>query len=82
VFIRARAKARARASGGHVREQALCICAPLQDERDCVLIGVRQIGGAACHTGRKSGFFHPVTDKNTLDIRGELLFGPAKVYEE
>lgn len=54
----------------------------LDCDKDCVLIRVRQIGGAACHTGRKSCFFHHVTDQNTLEIRGEVLFDPQKVYKK
>jgi phosphoribosyl-AMP cyclohydrolase len=52
----------------------------LDCDKDCVLIRVAQIGGAACHTGRKSCFFHHVTPANDLDIRGEILFDPKKVY--
>ena len=46
------------------------------------LMRVNQIGGAACHTGRKSCFFHHVGKENALDIRGEILFDPAKVYKK
>lgn len=52
----------------------------LDCDKDCILIKVEQIGGAACHTGRKSCFFHHVTDKNEIEIRGEQLFDPDKVY--
>jgi phosphoribosyl-AMP cyclohydrolase len=54
----------------------------LDCDKDCVLIRVEQIGGAACHTGRRSCFFHHVTDDNSLDIRGEVLFDPKKVYKK
>jgi len=54
----------------------------LDCDKDCVLIQVDQIGGAACHTGRKSCFFHHVTDKNEIEIRGERLFDPDQVYKK
>lgn len=63
-------------SGNH--QEVLSIA--LDCDKDCVLIRVRQIGGAACHTGRKSCFFHHVTADNRLDVRGEVLFDPKKVY--
>lgn len=65
-------------SGNHQEVKSIA----LDCDRDCVLIHVNQIGGAACHTGRKSCFFHHVTKENALDIRGEILFDPAKVYKK
>lgn len=54
----------------------------LDCDKDCVLIRVEQIGGAACHTGRESCFFHHVGEDGRIDIRGEILFDPAKVYKK
>jgi phosphoribosyl-AMP cyclohydrolase len=54
----------------------------LDCDKDCVLIRVNQTGGAACHTGRKSCFFHHVTDDNRLEVRGEQLFDPKAVYKK
>ena len=54
----------------------------LDCDKDCILIKVKQIGGAACHTGRRSCFFHHVNESGELDVRGELLFDPAKVYKK
>lgn len=54
----------------------------LDCDKDCVLLKVDQIGGAACHTGWRSCFFHHVTDGNDLDIRGKPLFDPEKVYKK
>ena len=56
--------------------------AALDCDKDCVLIRVHQVGGAACHTGRKSCFFHHVKEDGTLEIRGEPLFDPDKVYNK
>ncbi|HRY30402.1 MAG TPA: phosphoribosyl-AMP cyclohydrolase, partial [Elusimicrobiota bacterium] len=53
----------------------------LDCDKDCLLVKVNQIGGAACHTGRRSCFFHHVEQDGKLEIRGELLFDPAKVYK-
>jgi phosphoribosyl-AMP cyclohydrolase len=54
----------------------------LDCDKDCVLIRVHQIGGAACHTGRKSCFFHHVEADGSLQVRGEQLFDPDKVYKK
>ena len=54
----------------------------LDCDKDCVLIKVEQIGGAACHTGRRSCFFHHVDGGGELAIRGEQLFDPQKVYKK
>jgi phosphoribosyl-AMP cyclohydrolase len=54
----------------------------LDCDKDCVLIKVVQIGEAACHTGRRSCFFHHVAENGELDIRGEQLFDPEKVYKK
>ena len=51
-------------------------------DADAVLLKVNQIGGAACHTGRRSCFFHHVTKDGGLEIRGEQLFDPDKVYSK
>jgi len=54
----------------------------LDCDKDCLVIKVKQIGGAACHTGRRSCFFHHVTPSGELEIRGEALFDPNKVYKK
>ena len=46
---------------------------------DVVLIEVEQIGGAACHTGRRSCFFRQLEGGQVLDV-GVQVFDPAKVY--
>lgn len=48
-------------------------------DHDAILVKVNQIGGAACHTGRRSCFFHHVTDQGTK-IVGQQLFNPEDVY--
>ena len=48
-------------------------------DKDCVLIKIKQNGGAACHTGMRSCFYFKVTD-NGLVEDGEKMFDPDKVY--
>jgi phosphoribosyl-AMP cyclohydrolase len=54
----------------------------LDCDKDCVLIKVEQIGEAACHTGRRSCFFHHVAAGGELEIRGRQIFDPEKVYKK
>jgi phosphoribosyl-AMP cyclohydrolase len=57
-------------------------------DQDAVWIKVEQVGGAACHTGRRSCFYRAVplgTPKGavTLEFRdAEQLFDPQRVYGE
>ena len=50
-------------------------------DEDTVLFKVDQIGGAACHEGYKSCFFRKLENGN-LQIVGERVFDPAKVYHK
>ena len=50
-------------------------------DQDAVLLKVKQIGGAACHEGYKSCFFRKVDGEN-LQVVGERVFDPAKVYKK
>jgi phosphoribosyl-AMP cyclohydrolase len=49
-------------------------------DNDTVLLKVKQMGGAACHTGYKSCFFRRVEGK-AIRIVGEPLFDPKEVYD-
>ena len=62
---------------GHVQEVREVY---LDCDADTVLLKVRQVGGAACHEGYKSCFFRRVRDGN-LEVVGERVFDPAKVYK-
>lgn len=61
---------------GHVQEVAAvfydCDC-------DAILLKVNQVGQAACHTGRRSCFFHEVTPDGTRVV-GPQIFDPREVY--
>jgi phosphoribosyl-AMP cyclohydrolase len=46
---------------------------------DCVLMRVKQKGGAACHTGRRSCFYRRLDDGGWTDV-GEQVFDPKEVY--
>jgi phosphoribosyl-AMP cyclohydrolase len=46
---------------------------------DAVLLKVEQRGGAACHTGRRSCFFHKLEERGFVED-GVQVFDPADVY--
>lgn len=48
-------------------------------DSDALLVKVRQIGGAACHTGYRSCFFRRIAD-NELKVVAERVFDPDRVY--
>jgi phosphoribosyl-AMP cyclohydrolase len=48
-------------------------------DADCVLLKVRQVGEAACHTGYRSCFYRVVRG-DTLEIDGSRVFDPEDVY--
>jgi phosphoribosyl-AMP cyclohydrolase len=50
-------------------------------DADCVLVKVRQIGDAACHTGYRSCFYRKV-ESNRLKIAGKKIFDPKKIYKK
>ncbi|MDP6979611.1 MAG: phosphoribosyl-AMP cyclohydrolase [Myxococcota bacterium] len=47
---------------------------------DAVLMQVEQIGGAACHTGRRNCFFRKVDGDEYIDV-GVKIFDPDEVYK-
>ena len=48
-------------------------------DRDCVLVKIKQNGGAACHTGMRSCFHFKLTDAGMVED-GIKVFDPEKVY--
>jgi phosphoribosyl-AMP cyclohydrolase len=48
-------------------------------DNDTVLLKVRQIGGAACHTGHRSCFYRRL-DGDRLVVEGTPIFDPKEVY--
>jgi phosphoribosyl-AMP cyclohydrolase len=52
-------------------------------DADTILLKVNQIGGAACHEGYASCFFRRVGGaEGGLEVVGERVFDPAKVYKK
>lgn len=49
-------------------------------DRDTVLLGVDQLGGAACHKGFKSCFFRELKDDEWTEC-SPLIFDPKEVYK-
>ncbi len=48
---------------------------------DAVLMKVQQVGGAACHTGKRSCFFREIDDRGITDV-GVQVFNPEEVYKK
>ena len=65
-----------RSSGNvqHVREIRI------DCDDDTVLLKVKQVGGAACHTGHRSCFFKKV-EGGSVQVIGERVFDPKEVYK-
>ena len=51
-------------------------------DNDTVLYVVEQVGGAACHTGYESCFHQKVDTRGRVEIVGEKVFDPEKVYKK
>ena len=50
-------------------------------DNDCLLIKVKQIGEAACHTGYRSCFYRKLDKNGELKIVEKKYFDPEKVYK-
>jgi len=50
-------------------------------DADTVIFKVEQVGGAACHEGYRTCFFRKVAG-DSLEVVGERVFDPAKVYKK
>ncbi len=46
---------------------------------DAIVLRVEQVGGAACHTGKRNCFFRRIDEGEVEDI-GVQVFDPAEVY--
>ena len=49
-------------------------------DRDVILLKVRQVGGIACHTGRRSCFFHRLEDGRWVAVE-PVLKDPESIYK-
>ena len=65
-------------SSGHVQEirEVRVDC-----DADAVVLKVRQVGGAACHTGHRSCFYRRVEGDRWV-VEGNPVFNPAEVYQK
>jgi len=50
-------------------------------DQDCILVKVKQVGDAACHTGYRSCFYRELKG-DTLTVVGEKIFDLEKVYKK
>ena len=50
-------------------------------DNDAVLLKVKQIGGAACHTGHRSCFFKRL-EGEIFQVVGQPIFDPKEVYKK
>lgn len=48
---------------------------------DAILLKVEQMGGAACHTGKRSCFFRKLEEGRVIDV-GTQVFDPKEVYKK
>jgi phosphoribosyl-AMP cyclohydrolase len=48
-------------------------------DKDVILVKIEQIGGAACHTGKRSCFFNEKSGEGWKEV-GVQVFDPKKVY--
>ena len=48
---------------------------------DALVLRVEQVGGAACHTGKRNCFFRRI-DRGRVEDVGRQVFDPAEVYKK
>ena len=48
---------------------------------DAIVLKVEQIGGAACHTGKRNCFYRRI-DQGQIEDVGEQVFDPDEVYKK
>lgn len=48
---------------------------------DALLLKVDQVGGSACHTGKRNCFFRRIDSGNVVDL-GVQVFDPDEVYKK
>ncbi|MCH9045345.1 MAG: phosphoribosyl-AMP cyclohydrolase [SAR324 cluster bacterium] len=67
-------------TSGHVQEvkEILIDC-----DEDAAVFKIKQVGGAACHTGYRSCFYRRLEQGGDLTmIEDEKVFDPARVYQQ
>ena len=52
-------------------------------DADVILLRIRQIGDAACHTGHRTCFYREVTNGgNSYTEKNDIVFDPSTVYKK
>ena len=55
----------------------------LDCDSDAVVLEIEQVGGSACHTGRRSCFYRRITPgSGEVSICSPQVFDPAEVYKK
>ncbi len=55
----------------------------LDCDSDAVVLEIEQVGGSACHTGRRSCFYRRITPgSGEVDICSPQVFDPSEVYKK
>ncbi len=49
-------------------------------DADAIVLKIKQVGGAACHTGHRTCFYRRIEDEGLVE-EGTPLFDPDKVYK-
>jgi phosphoribosyl-AMP cyclohydrolase len=65
-------------SSGHIQQVREIL---LDCEADAILLKVEQVGGIACHTGRRSCFFERLEGERWQNV-SPVLRDPAEIYGE
>lgn len=65
-------------SSGH---QQKVVTLALDCDGDAILATVEQVGGIACHTGRKSCFYKEFSDIEGIIENSPVLIAPEKIYQ-
>ena len=65
-------------TSGHVQK---VVSVRLDCDNDTVLVLIEQVGGAACHTGRRSCFFRELKNGRVEDC-SPMVFDPKEVYKK
>ncbi|MCX7910657.1 MAG: phosphoribosyl-AMP cyclohydrolase [Endomicrobia bacterium] len=51
-------------------------------DNDTILIKVRQVGSASCHSGYESCFYRKLDKNFNIKVVGKKVFDPEKVYKK
>ncbi|HEX5515334.1 MAG TPA: phosphoribosyl-AMP cyclohydrolase [Gammaproteobacteria bacterium] len=65
-------------SSGHIQQVRAIL---LDCDADAILLKVEQVGGIACHTGRRSCFFERLEDEH-WQVVAPVLRDPTEIYGE